>query len=225
RAALAGIAYASMAIVTLAYPAPAFPRPLEGSGYLVPAVDGHPVKAVTFSSVKWPHLRSADPAMTVVRCSLGRVGEERLLQRDAAHAGRYAGQAAPHPAGSGFARIRPGQAFAAPAVADNGGMPGTDANPAGERQRARDLNELIRYTMWSVFRLRSAAALEAGRPGREALAAELEGLLDQAAGKGVTTRGCYDVQGLRADADYMFWWIAPSPDDLQELYARFRRTR
>ncbi len=38
-----------------------FPRPLEGSGYLVPAVDGHPVKAVTFSSVKWPHLRSADP--------------------------------------------------------------------------------------------------------------------------------------------------------------------
>jgi protoporphyrinogen/coproporphyrinogen III oxidase len=82
RAALAEIAYASMAIVTLAYPAPSFPSPLEGSGYLVPAVDGHPVKAVTFSSVKWPHLRSADPAMAVVRCSLGRVGEERLLQRD-----------------------------------------------------------------------------------------------------------------------------------------------
>ena len=82
RAALAGIAYASMAIVTLAYPASCFPRPLEGSGYLVPAVDGHPVKAVTFSSVKWPHLRSADPAVAVVRCSLGRVGEEWLLQRD-----------------------------------------------------------------------------------------------------------------------------------------------
>ena len=82
RAALAEIAYASMAIITLAYPASCFPRPLEGSGYLVPAVDGHPVKAVTFSSVKWPHLRSADPAMAVVRCSLGRVGEERLLQRD-----------------------------------------------------------------------------------------------------------------------------------------------
>jgi hydrogen peroxide-dependent heme synthase len=32
------------------------------------------------------------------------------------------------------------------------------------------------------------------------------------------------VQGLRADADYMFWWTAPSPDDLQEVYARFRRT-
>jgi oxygen-dependent protoporphyrinogen oxidase len=82
RAALAGIAYASMAVVTLAYPASCFPRPLEGSGYLVPAVDGRPVKAVTFSSVKWPHLRSADPAVAVVRCSLGRIGEERLLQRD-----------------------------------------------------------------------------------------------------------------------------------------------
>jgi len=43
RAALAGIAYASMAIVTLAYPAACFPRPLEGSGYLVPAVDGKPL--------------------------------------------------------------------------------------------------------------------------------------------------------------------------------------
>ncbi|HEY3035698.1 MAG TPA: hydrogen peroxide-dependent heme synthase [Streptosporangiaceae bacterium] len=103
-------------------------------------------------------------------------------------------------------------------------MAGTE-KPAGGRRRARELNELIRYTMWSVFRVRDATALDAGRADRAALAGELEGLLDQAAGKGVTTRGCYDVQGLRADADYMFWWIAPGPDDLQELYARFRRTR
>src|SRR6266702_1393051 len=38
-AALQEIRYASMAIVTLAYPAAAFPGPLEGSGYLVPAAD------------------------------------------------------------------------------------------------------------------------------------------------------------------------------------------
>ena len=82
RTALARIAYASMAVVTLAYPAARFPRALEGSGYLVPAVDGRPVKAVTFSSVKWPHLRPAAVAPVVVRCSLGRIGEERLLQRD-----------------------------------------------------------------------------------------------------------------------------------------------
>jgi len=78
-AALREIAYASMAIVTLAYPAAAFPRPPEGSGYLVPAVDGRPVKAVTFSSVKWPHLRDGT-GLVFVRCSLGRIGEEAVLQ-------------------------------------------------------------------------------------------------------------------------------------------------
>jgi oxygen-dependent protoporphyrinogen oxidase len=81
-AALQEIRYASMAIVTLAYPAAAFPGSLEGSGYLVPAVDGHPVKAVTFSTVKWPHLAGTGDGPVIVRCSLGRIGEEALLQRD-----------------------------------------------------------------------------------------------------------------------------------------------
>ena len=80
--ALQEIRYASMAIVTLAYPAAAFHGALEGSGYLVPAADGRPVKAVTFSSVKWPHLRDAGAGLVIVRCSLGRVGEEALLQSD-----------------------------------------------------------------------------------------------------------------------------------------------
>ena len=96
------------------------------------------------------------------------------------------------------------------------------------RPKARDLNQLIRYTMWSVFRVSDRAVLDdngADLTGRENLAAELTELFEQAAGKDVTTRGCYDVQGLRADADLMFWWIAPTADDLQEMYARFRRTR
>jgi len=82
---LAGIEYASMAIVTLAYPASAFGQPLTGSGYLVPAVDGRPVKAVTFSTIKWPHLaapKEAGETLHVVRCSVGRIGEEAVLQRD-----------------------------------------------------------------------------------------------------------------------------------------------
>jgi oxygen-dependent protoporphyrinogen oxidase len=78
--ALQEIRYASMAIVTLAYRATAFPRSLEGSGYLVPAADGRPVKAVTFATVKWPHLRDAGGGLHIVRCSLGRIGEESLLQ-------------------------------------------------------------------------------------------------------------------------------------------------
>ena len=49
----------------------------------MPAVDGRPVKAVTFSTVKWPHLQAARPAaLNIVRCSVGRIGEEALLQRD-----------------------------------------------------------------------------------------------------------------------------------------------
>ncbi len=100
--------------------------------------------------------------------------------------------------------------------------PGHGTSPPAPRPKARELNELIRYTMWSVFRVGDRAALD--RASREALAAEVADLCDQAAGKDVATRGCYDLQGMRADADLMFWWIAPAADDLQEMYARFRRT-
>ena len=91
--ALDEISYASMAIVTLAYPRSAFPGPGPGpglaalgwSGYLVPAVDGRAVKAVTFSTVKWPHLAGATASgakpLEIVRCSVGRIGEDALLQR------------------------------------------------------------------------------------------------------------------------------------------------
>jgi oxygen-dependent protoporphyrinogen oxidase len=89
-AALAAIEYASMAIVTLAYPRSRFPA-TQGqarSGYLVPAVEGRAVKAVTFSTVKWPHLagpsgpEGPDDPIDIIRCSIGRIGEEGVLQRD-----------------------------------------------------------------------------------------------------------------------------------------------
>jgi chlorite dismutase len=112
-------------------------------------------------------------------------------------------------------------------MTDNGGMAANDdaghGEGSGTRPKARDLNELIRYTMWSVFRVSDPATLRNADP--DDVAGEVTELLDQAAYKGTATRGCYDVQGLRADADYMFWWHAPSADDLQEVYARFRRTR
>jgi hydrogen peroxide-dependent heme synthase len=91
-----------------------------------------------------------------------------------------------------------------------------------QRLKARDLNELIRYTMWSVFRVSDRSALDVGR---EAVGEELAEFTDQSAGKGVVTRGCYDLQGMRADADYMLWTVAPTSDELQETYARLRRTR
>ena len=101
--------------------------------------------------------------------------------------------------------------------------PGGETPDESRKPKARELNDLIRYTMWSVFRVTDRPGLEASGPGNAA--AEVTDLLDQSAGKGVVTRGCYDLQGLRADADFMFWWIAPTSDDLQDIYARFRRTR
>jgi chlorite dismutase len=87
-------------------------------------------------------------------------------------------------------------------------------------KRAKDLNELVRYVMWSVFRV--VRPVDAG--AREAMAAEIDELLSQLAEKGVETRGLYDVAGLRADADFMFWWVAPTSGDLQDAYQRFRQT-
>jgi chlorite dismutase len=91
--------------------------------------------------------------------------------------------------------------------------------PARERPKARDLNQVIRYTMWSVFRLRDALPQD-----RAGAAAEVQELFEQLAAKDVVVRGVYDVAGLRADADLMVWWHASSADDLQEAYNRFRRT-
>lgn len=82
---------------------------------------------------------------------------------------------------------------------------------------AEDPNSLIRYTMWSVFKAGDLSGLD-----RSAAAGELTALLDGTAG--VTTRGVYDVQGFRADADFMFWWIADTAEAVQDMYASFRRT-
>jgi chlorite dismutase len=79
---------------------------------------------------------------------------------------------------------------------------------------------MVRYTMWSVFRLRALF----GDQDRSAEVAEVEALLKQLDADGVVVRGVYDVAGLRADADLMVWWHAESSDDLQTAYQRFRAT-
>ncbi|SCL32963.1 chlorite dismutase [Micromonospora pallida] len=85
--------------------------------------------------------------------------------------------------------------------------------------RLRELNESIRYTMWSVFRAASPLP-----DLRDDVVAEAEALVEELAGKDVVIRGTYDVSGLRADADLMIWWHSSSSDDLQDAYGRFRRT-
>jgi chlorite dismutase len=85
-------------------------------------------------------------------------------------------------------------------------------------RRINDLNASIRYTMWSVFRAEGRLPAD-----RSALAAEVEELFEQLGQKDVVVRGVYDVAGLRADADFMVWWHAPTSDALQEGYSRLRR--
>ena len=85
--------------------------------------------------------------------------------------------------------------------------------------RIRELNDSIRYTMWSVYR--ATGPLPALR---ENVAGEVENLFEEFAAKDVVVRGVYDVSGLRADADVMIWWHSASSDALQDAYGRFRRT-
>jgi protoporphyrinogen/coproporphyrinogen III oxidase len=79
-AELGSIETASMVIVTLAFaglPSQALPA---GSGVLVPAVEGLDVKAMTFSSQKWPGV-GAESGVVLLRASLGRAGEQQVLHR------------------------------------------------------------------------------------------------------------------------------------------------
>jgi oxygen-dependent protoporphyrinogen oxidase len=81
---LARIEYASVALVTMAFPARDFPA-TDGSGFLVPPVEKRAIKAATFSFAKWDWVREAgEPGspngIVVMRCSLGRHREEHQLQ-------------------------------------------------------------------------------------------------------------------------------------------------
>ena len=149
-AGLGEITTASMAIVTLAYPDAAFPAPPHGSGFLVPAVDGHAVKAVTFSTVKWPHLRVGGSSVHIVRCSVGRLGEEALLQRDDAE-------------------------LAALAAADLAAATGVRGAPADIRV-SRWGGGLPQYTVGHVGRVARIRAAVAAQPGLAVCGACYDGI-------------------------------------------------
>ena len=91
------------------------------------------------------------------------------------------------------------------------------------RPSARQINETIRYTMWSVFAVDRAAGPVP--PDRAGLAAEVEQMLAGMAAKDLEVRGWYDVAGLRSDADLLVWWHAPEVETVQQAYHELRRTR
>jgi len=87
--------------------------------------------------------------------------------------------------------------------------------------RIREINDSIRYAMWSVFRLDAVLGEDSDRTAE---GAEVEKLFAELAEGDVVVRGVYDVSGLRADADVMVWWHAATSEELQSAYHRFRRT-
>ncbi|WP_216205594.1 hydrogen peroxide-dependent heme synthase [Amycolatopsis aidingensis] len=88
------------------------------------------------------------------------------------------------------------------------------------RLNYQELNDTIRYTAWSVFRVEQGKLPE----DRGASARETAEYLDALEDKGVAVRGVYDLAGLRADADYLIWWHAPEVEQVQAAYSGFRRT-
>ncbi|QSB06402.1 hydrogen peroxide-dependent heme synthase [Natronoglycomyces albus] len=85
--------------------------------------------------------------------------------------------------------------------------------------RLKELNNTIRYTMWSVF-----SSQERLPSDRDEIASDAATFFANAQEQDVTVRGVYDVSGLRADADVMVWWHAETSDQLQDAYAGFRRS-
>ncbi|MET0727857.1 MAG: protoporphyrinogen oxidase [Acidimicrobiales bacterium] len=74
---LAAIPYASVVLVALAVDRGGIDRELDGSGYLVPRVEGRTITACSWTSTKWPHL--GGDGIEWLRASVGRDGDDRVL--------------------------------------------------------------------------------------------------------------------------------------------------
>ena len=74
------IPYASTATIAMAFPRTAVSGAAEGFGFVVPRAEGRDLIAATWTSLKWPHRASTDQLL--VRCYVGGVGREAILQLD-----------------------------------------------------------------------------------------------------------------------------------------------
>ena len=74
------IPYSSTATIAMAYPRAAVSGAAEGFGFVVPRAEGRDLIAATWTSLKWPH--RAPPDQLLVRCYVGGVGRETILQLD-----------------------------------------------------------------------------------------------------------------------------------------------
>jgi oxygen-dependent protoporphyrinogen oxidase len=144
--------YASVAVVTLVV-AGLQPGP---SGLLVPPGELPSIKALTYSSTKWDWVRAAaqerwGPGTTVVRASVGRLGEEHLLQLgDRDLVARTFGEAA--------------------------GLPGWEAARLGAAAVTRWGGSLPQYAVGHVERVTAVRDALTGHPGLAVCGAALDGV-------------------------------------------------
>ncbi|MDP1877487.1 MAG: chlorite dismutase family protein [Actinomycetota bacterium] len=86
-----------------------------------------------------------------------------------------------------------------------------------ERVTAREINDTIRYTCWTVYR-------RTGVPAPDGAQADLESVIAELDATDVVIRGFYDVSALRGDADLMVWMHAPAAELVQQGLRRLRRS-
>ncbi len=74
------IPYASTATVALVYERSLLSKAVQGFGFVVPRIEERRILAATWASNKWSHRAPSNHLL--VRCYLGGVGREEVLQRD-----------------------------------------------------------------------------------------------------------------------------------------------
>jgi len=75
---LKGIRFVSVTTCALGFDRADVDHPLNGSGFLVPSREGRAITACTWVSSKWAH--AARPDQVLIRCYLGRDGEQRVME-------------------------------------------------------------------------------------------------------------------------------------------------
>jgi len=81
------------------------------------------------------------------------------------------------------------------------------------------------FALWAVLRRDPARPDDLDGTDVPRAVSELEGVIADLELQNVTTRGLYDVSGLRADADVMIWIHGPEAHTLQWALRQLRRTR
>jgi peroxiredoxin len=89
---------------------------------------------------------------------------------------------------------------------------------SSRKNSAKEINDTIRYTSWTVFRRTGFAE------NPEGCVEELLEIVNKADLEDVKLRGVYDVSGMRANADVMFWFHAPRAEQIQSTIRAIKRS-